>query len=106
MSDLLSEIASDLIKDALFEVVENMMGTKNYQINLEPGSKVGDNYIGIVYRILFKPLDKSQYIGRSQKKPSKLFLKVAPTNPDRREHFFTRPCFLREIYVYNEVRKH
>lgn len=92
----LSEIPSDVIRSALFETIENKVKSKNYQINMSSASKVGEtNFIGIVYRISFKKEGDEKY--------EKLILKVAPQNSARRIQFHSRPLFLREIRMYNEV---
>lgn len=56
---------------------------------------IGDNFIGIVYRVFCNTADK--------KKSSKLILKIAPENEAQRQLVRARSCFLREIYIYNEV---
>lgn len=56
----------------------------------------GDNFIGIVYRVIYNKAD--------EKKTSKLFLKIAPESEVHRRMVRARPCFLREMYVYNEVK--
>lgn len=100
----LTEIDSDTIREVLMEVVEDILGTSNFHVSLEPGSKKGDNFVGIVYRIAFSRTDGfNTQNGVAKKKSGQLFLKVAPTNLLRREHFSARICFLREMYVYNEV---
>lgn len=67
------------------------------EITIESGSKNGDNFIGIVYR--------ATGAATSENGVEKLtiILKVAPTNKMRREKFFTRPAFEREIFVFNKV---
>ncbi|XP_055296755.1 uncharacterized protein LOC129565669 [Sitodiplosis mosellana] len=91
----LMEVLSDAIREALFEVIEDLLKTENFKVNIEPGSKKGDNFIGIVYRIIFSTADK--------KRSSKLFLKIAPENEEHREKVLAHRFFLREIYVHNEV---
>lgn len=93
----LSEISSELIREMVEEFVENELNSKDYKIDVSSASQAGENnFIGVVYRVAFGKNDKSKSI-------SKLILKVAPTNLARREQFISRPCFLREIYMYNEV---
>lgn len=92
----LSTIPSDAVKSVLIETIENILKTKNFKIKLNPASKRGDNYIGIVHQV--KYVEKND---KSQK--SSIILKIAPTNLARREHFFVRPYFLREIYIYDTV---
>lgn len=41
MDGKLMEILCDIIRDALFEVVENLLKTENFKIRIEPGSKKG-----------------------------------------------------------------
>lgn len=41
----LMEILCDIIRDALFEVVENLLKTENFKIRIEPGSKKGKQII-------------------------------------------------------------
>lgn len=92
----LSEIPSDVIRSALYETIENKVKSKNYQINMSSASKVGEtNFIGIVYRVSFKK--------EGDENDNKLILKVAPQNSARRIQFHSRPLFLREIRMYNEV---
>lgn len=57
---------------------------------------LGDNFIGIVYRLLFSSADGKQ--------SSSLFLKVAPTDEEKRQMFRVHPCFMRETYAYEVVR--
>lgn len=94
------EISSNLIRMAVLETVENQLESKNIKINISSASQAGDNnFVGVVYRISFSKDDSE-----NGKNPiSKLILKVAPESLARREQFFSRPCFLREIYLYNEV---
>lgn len=95
----LSELSSDVIRAAVRETVEKILGTKKCAINVISASQSGDNnFVGIVYRVLFNKNDD-----RRGKIPSKLILKVAPQHILRRQQFFSRPCFLREIYMYEKV---
>lgn len=92
----LSEIACDSIRSILLETIAQHLGTKNCRIKLDAASKQGDNFIGIVQRVTYNTVEEDTY--------RMLILKTAPTNPARRQRFFSRPCFLREIYLYNEVK--
>lgn len=95
----LSELPSEVIRLAVRETVEKILGSKNYTISVISASQSGDNnFIGIVYRVLFNKIDDPNGTN-----PSKLILKVAPQHIPRREQFFSRPCFLREIYMYEKV---
>lgn len=93
----LSELPSNEIRSAVCSTVEQILGTKNYTISVTSASQSGDNnFIGIVYRVLFNKVNEKT-------SSSKLILKVAPQNVARRMQFFSRPCFLREIYMYETV---
>lgn len=95
----LSEIPSEVIRAALVETIENKLKSKNCQINVSSASQAGaNNFIGVVYRVSFNKEGEE-----SSEHPLKLILKVAPQNEARRSEFFSRPCFLREIHMYNEV---
>lgn len=96
----LSTIPSELIRSELFKVVEDILKTKNYTVNVCAGSKEGENnFLGIVYRVTFANKDEKAA------KPSKLILKVAPQNEARRALFKSRLLCLREIYMYDVVSK-
>lgn len=87
----------DEVKKALFEVVGDLLQTDTFKVRIEQGSRKGDNFIGIVYRIIFCTAD--------EKETSKLFLKIAPCDESKRKQFQVRKCFLREIYIYEKVIK-
>lgn len=97
MVDSRTEIASDLIKSVLTEYLESRLGTSDFEMKIDPGSRKGENFIGVIYRITywrkFQPNVKSQ-----------LIVKVSPQNQARREQFFSRPSFLREMYLYGKVK--
>lgn len=94
----LSDISSDLIRSKLCETIESITKTKNYTIKVESASKAGtNNFIGIVYRVYF---NKN---GEATDEPGSLILKTAPQNIARRDSFHSRTCFVREIFMYNEV---
>ena len=98
----MSEISSELIRETVEDFVENQLQSKGYTIDVSSASQSGENnFIGIVYRVTFAKDDKTE--NGTTNPVSKLILKVAPQNLARREQFISRPCFLREIYMYNEV---
>lgn len=98
----LSEISSEVIRSILKNTVEKQLNSTDYKINLSSASQAGDNnFIGIVYRVSFNKTNDIE----DGKFPSKLILKVAPENVFRRAQFFSRASFLREIYMYEKVRK-
>lgn len=97
----LSELPTDVIRTALAETIENKLKSKKYNVTVTSASKAGENnFIGVVYRVVFSKEDAIE----NEKNPTyKLILKVAPQNVARRAQFFSRNCFLREIYMYDEV---
>lgn len=58
----------------------------------------GDNFMGKIYRILYKDGNDSE-----NKKQSSLILKIAPRNLQRRKELRLRELFLREIDMYDQV---
>lgn len=99
----LSEIPSELIRETVVDFVENQLQSKEYTIDVSSASQSGENnFIGIVYRVAFAKEEKA--VNGTSNPVSKLILKVAPQNLARREQFISRPCFVREIYMYNEVK--
>lgn len=116
----IDEIPGDLIKKELHEVVKKLTGSENVELGIEPGSKKGrkslnsstfhkinnvdililkqgDNFMGIIYRILFKNG------GDNNIKKTSLILKIAPSDEMRRKTLGVRKLFLREVLMYNEV---
>lgn len=103
----LSIISSDVIKIKLEEFFVKRFKCDDVKITVESGSKHGDNFIGIVYRVTGERNKQCNSLSNvnQDNEPGKLsiILKVAPANKMRREKFFSRVCFLREIFVYDEV---
>lgn len=101
MASDLSEIPSELIRSALCETIEKKFNLNKYKVVVKSAAQAGEgNFIGVVYRILFKNEDESSDGNEAW---SKLILKIAPQNEARRKQFISRPFFLREIYLYEEV---
>lgn len=91
----LSEIPSDAL-NALREIIEKELNSKQYNLKITSASTLGEtNFIGVIYRATFNKEGESD---------QKLILKVAPQNEIRRTQFFARTAFLREIYIYDTVR--
>ena len=100
-SDLALEIPSELVRTALFEVIEAQLKSKEYHVAVGSATKAGDlNFTGIVYRVYFNRVNEAE-TGNSNK--SSIILKVAPQNLARRNQFSVRPAFMREIYTYDKV---
>lgn len=113
MAENLIEEFRPEIREALFDVAEEVLQTKECKIRIEPGSKKGnnlsgseelfiflnsfpgDNFLGIVYRATCSTEDESNAIN--------LFVKMAPEDETKRNLMRIHDCFLRECYVYKEV---
>lgn len=92
----LSELPTEEIRSALRDTIEKKLKSKKYKISVTSASPAGsNNFVGIVYRISFSKDDENNQ--------TKLILKVAPQNVARRDQFFSRDLFLREIFLYEEV---
>lgn len=92
----LTIIPSDIIRQKIVNFFVEKFKTKNIKISVEPGVKHGDNFIGIVYRV--------SGTNEENNEREKVFVKIAPTNPDRRKLVSCRGAFIREIFAYNEVK--
>lgn len=91
-------LSNELIRTAVNETIERYLKTTKYETIVESASKKGDNFIGIVYRVTCRQSSNDQ-----KSADLKLILKTAPQHEQRREAFFSRPCFEREIYLFNVV---
>ena len=54
--------------------------------------------MGEVYRVLYENANKNEKPNQSS-----LILKIAPTNPARREKMRSRELFVREVNIYDKV---
>lgn len=99
----LLELPTDLIRSALRETLEKKLKSTDYQIDVSSVSEVGENnFMGEIYRASFNK--KSGDESKSCKDQThKLFIKTAPQDVLFRDRCFSRPSFLREIYIYDEV---
>lgn len=86
----------------LNEVVKSILGTDRFNLKISMGSSVGDNYIGVVYRVAATVDDKKH---DGNKPDLSVIVKLPPQNAARREQFFARPSFTKEIWIYDEVKK-
>lgn len=97
----LSEIRSEAIRNAIFEIIEKRLKSKNFKITLCSASEEGEsNFCGIIYRVLFNEVNDEN------DSKSSLILKLAPQNVSRRIQFHSRKMFSQEIYMYTEVNKY
>ncbi|XP_062537181.1 uncharacterized protein LOC134205682 isoform X2 [Armigeres subalbatus] len=79
----------------LEEVVHSELNSDDVNIQMTAGSNKGDNYIGIVFR--------AQTECRRTGKKLNIIVKLPPQSEARRNQFFARPSFEREISFYTEI---
>lgn len=101
-SSELSILSNEPIQSALKQTIEDQLKTTEYETCIGPASKKGDNFLGIVYRVTCKKAIHEEH----DETPSEvnLILKVAPYHPDRREVSPSRRYFMREMFIFDEVR--
>lgn len=102
----LSIIQSDLIRERVKDFYSARLKTSIVKFSVESGSKQGDNFIGVVYRVSGEAneITNGEKTGYDEDNDKlRIILKVAPSNELRRQTFPVRQFFLREIYIYNEV---
>lgn len=101
MKNDLSKIPSELARSAVIETIEEQLQSKNYDISVNAATKPTDyNFTGIIHRVTFS--DGTE-VKQRKSATSSMILKVAPQHLARRTQFNARPCFVREIYVYDKV---
>lgn len=98
---IMEEKLSDRTKKIIYEILTEQLKTNDYTIELSPGSKVGDNYLGIVYRI--KAIVNKNKQRNDKREEFSIIVKLPPTNKFRREQFFARHAFTREALTYSEI---
>lgn len=97
----MSEIPSAVIRSALHESVVKKLKSKKYRIDISSASHAGaNNFMGSIYRVSFSKEDDNE---EEQNPIHKMIVKVSPQQLARREQFFSRASFLREIYMYEKV---
>lgn len=82
-------------QELLEQLVQHELNSDDVAIDLMAGSKKGDNYIGVVFR--------AQAECRRTGKKLNIIVKLPPLNEARRNQFFVRPSFEREISFYTEI---
>lgn len=90
------ELPTASSRSHLNEVVKSILATDDFDLKTLMGSSIGDNYIGVVYRVLATTND-------AKKDDLSVIVKLPPQNTARREQFFAGPSFMKEIWVYDEV---
>ncbi|XP_055614000.1 uncharacterized protein LOC129760375 [Uranotaenia lowii] len=79
----------------LEKIVHEQLESDDVAITLSAGSNKGDNYIGIVFR--------ARAECRKSGKVLHIIAKLPPITEARRNQFFARPSFEREISFYTEI---
>lgn len=82
-------------QELLEQLVRSELNSDDVTIALAAGSNKGDNYIGVVFR--------AQAECRRTGKKLNVIVKLPPQNEARRNQFFARPSFEREITFYTEI---
>lgn len=99
------DIPSEIVRKAICETIKDQLNSKYYDLDVSLASSDGDNnFIGILYRISFRKREKNA-IENTKNFTHKSIVKIAPQNLIRRARYFTRPAFVREIYMYENVCK-
>lgn len=94
---------SETIRTTLQQVLTGELRSEAIDVNIEAGSKIGDNYMGVVYRVNARLSKSDDDENEGEKSSINVILKVAPTGKARRDAFATHEIFLREIVMYDEV---
>lgn len=88
------------LPDYVLELLAKIADADNlsdYTIELNAGSKHGDNFLGVIHRAILR--------GRRHGKPAELnlILKLSTTNESRRKEFQMDSVFKREVLAYHEL---
>lgn len=92
----LSDISGELVRSALHETIRTLTNSTSDRVKIV-SKVITDNGSAIVCRVSFTTAHESKG------SPASLILKVSSRNVARRMLMFTRQCFLREIFMYDEV---
>lgn len=74
--------------------LENYSVCKDFTYGIQKATRKGDNYFSVVYRVTVHWNNGTQRA---------FILKVPPKSVRRRERFFSRDIFIREVLAFNEV---
>lgn len=92
---------SEKNKKIVCEILTEKLKTTDYTTEIGPGSNIGDNYLGVVYRVK-AVVDKNKQRNDKREEMS-IIVKIPPESQYRREQFFARHAFLRESLTYSEI---
>lgn len=97
----LSVISSEAVRETVIQTIDHLVQSKKFAIDVSSASKAGENnFIGIIHRIKIRELDDD---GNENGPTTHLIVKDAPQQTLRRQQFFVRPAFQREIFTYETV---
>ena len=85
----------------LLDEIARSEGFSKYSIESENGSKHGDNFVGVMSRIVLKGVRERD--GEAIEDQLNLIIKLAPTNAARREEFKVHMLFGKEAEMYNTI---
>lgn len=88
-------------KKIVYEILTEHLKTNDYTIDISPGSNIGDNYLGVVYRV--KAVVNKNKQRNDKREEMSIIVKIPPACHYRREQFFARHAFLRESLTYSEI---
>lgn len=93
------ELPTESSRSHLNEVVKSILATDNFNLKTSMGSSIGDNFIGVVYRVVATANASND----ASKADLSIIVKLPPQNTARREQFFAGHSFEKEIWVYDQV---
>lgn len=91
----LSIISNEIVKKKISDFFSEKLKSKNIRLVVENGSKNGDNFMGLIYRVSGTNDENNER--------ASIIVKMASSNPVTRKWFFSRPAFICEIFTYSKV---
>jgi hypothetical protein len=85
-------VVTDYIRTSLDKVATSE-GFKNYTIDVDHGSSIGDGFVGIMLKVVIQEIDSEKSLT--------VLAKIPPQSKARREMMGTIKLFEREVFVYN-----
>jgi hypothetical protein len=95
-NDVIFELPTKSYNETLKRIVIDNLKTsiEDCDVSIIPGSAKGDNYMGIMYRVAITSKEGDKL---------NLTVKLAPQDEIKREQFYSKDVFLREIEFYDNV---
>ena len=93
-----SNLPNELYGRTLMEYLQNNLekSLDKYELKYGFGSSIGDNYLGIMYRVEVIDIEENKTV-------TSLIIKLSPENRSRRDSADTHTCFIREINFYEHI---